>query len=304
MTADFSGLWIPLITPFKNDGALDLPALKNLVKHYAACGVSGFVVCGSTGEAAALDDDEQLEVLRAVLGAGTDLPVVMGVSSYHLGQTLGWVKTLVEFPLAGILLPAPHYIRPSQAGLLTWFRAIADAAPAPVIVYDIPYRTGVNIDTETLLALAAHSNIRAIKDCGGDLGKTQSLIADGRLQVLAGDDANIFATLAQGGVGAIAASAHVWTSEFVAVIRALRAGDLALARTTWAPLPQLIAALFAEPNPASIKAALAHQGWTNNELRAPMMRASLPLHPLLSRPPRISQDAKRIAKKSPETSRL
>ncbi len=284
MPIDFSGLWIPLITPFKSNGALDRHALKKLVAHYAACGVSGFVVCGSTGEAAALDDAEQLAVLEAVLGACGDLPVVMGMSGYHLGQTVAWVKTLAQYPLAGLLLPAPHYIRPSQAGVLAWFRAIADAATAPLMVYDIPYRTGVNIDTETLLTLASHPNIHAIKDCGGDLAKTQALIADGRLQVLAGDDAHIFTTLVQGGVGAIAASAHVRTSEFAVVIKALDVGDLKLARTAWAPLPPLIAALFAQPNPAGIKAALAQQGWIDNILRAPMMPAARQLDPALMTP--------------------
>lgn len=271
---DLCGLWIPLITPFKN-GTVDHLALTRLVKHYTQCGIAGFVVCGSTGEAAALDDDEQLAVLKTILAAKGDLPVIMGLSGYHLPHTLDWVHTLGQFPLAGLLVPAPHYIRPPQAGLVHWFTALANASTAPLVIYDIPYRTGVQLQLETLLTLASHPNIAGIKDCGGDAAKTHALIADGRLQILAGEDAQIFTTVAQGGVGAIAASAHLHTQAFVQVIAHLRGGNLALARECWKPLPKHIAAMYVQPNPACIKAALAQEGLICNELRAPMMAVGL-----------------------------
>jgi 4-hydroxy-tetrahydrodipicolinate synthase len=271
---DFSGLWIPLITPFRA-GQVDHPALARLVRHYAGCGIAGFVPCGSTGEAAALEDAEQVALLETVLAACNGLPVMMGLSGYNLNHCLSWVKTLSAYPIAGLLVPAPHYIRPSQAGLLHWFRALADAAHVPLVVYDIPARTGATMALETMLALAEHPNIGAVKDCGGDAAKTRALIADGRLQILAGDDVNIFSTLAQGGVGAIAACAHLRTTEFAEVIALLREGQLAQAQQKWAPLPQHISTMFAEPNPTSIKAALAAQGWIHNELRAPMMPTSI-----------------------------
>ena len=270
---DFSGLWIPLITPFAGD-AVDHPALTRLVQHYAAAGVNGFVVCGSTGEAAALDKHEQLAVLDTVLAAAGALPVVMGLSGYHLGQTIAWVKELAQRPIAGLLVPPPHYIRPAQAGLVQWFTALADASGTPLIVYDIPYRTGCHITLETLLALAAHPNILAIKDCGGDAGKTQALITDGRLQVLAGEDAQIFTTLALGGAGAISASAHVCTAQFVEVMQFLNDGKLQQARALWQPLLPVVHAAFGEPNPAVIKAALAQQGLIQDGLRLPMVAAS------------------------------
>ena len=270
---DFSGLWIPLITPFAGD-AVDHPALTRLVQHYAAAGVNGFVVCGSTGEAAALDKHEQLAVLDTVLAAAGALPVVMGLSGYHLGQTIAWVKELAQRPIAGLLVPPPHYIRPAQAGLVQWFTALADASGTPLIVYDIPYRTGCHITLETLLALAAHPNIQAIKDCGGDAGKTQALITDGRLQVLAGEDAHIFTTLALGGAGAISASAHVCTAQFVEVMQFLNDGKLQQARALWQPLLPVVHAAFGEPNPAVIKAALAQQGLIQDGLRLPMVAAS------------------------------
>ncbi|HPH14197.1 MAG TPA: 4-hydroxy-tetrahydrodipicolinate synthase [Burkholderiaceae bacterium] len=272
-TPVFSGLWIALVTPFK-DGQVDHLALRCLVKKMGADGATGFVACGSTGEAAALDEAEQLAVLETVLAASGGLPVVMGVSGYHLPQMLEWVRLLSQKPLAGLLVPAPIYIRPSQAGLLHWFEAIANASTLPVLIYDIPYRTGARIDCETLQKLAHHPNIQAIKDCGGDAHKTLTLIADNQLQVLAGDDPQIFSTVALGGAGAISAAAHVHTARFARVLQLLKAGELRAAQQLWLPLVPLIEGLFAEPNPALIKAVLTRQGLMSGEVRAPMMAAT------------------------------
>ncbi len=270
---DFSGLWIPLVTPFYQD-KVDYAALKRLVAHYRASGIAGLVVCGSTGEAAALSDPEQLEVLQTVMAEAPGLPVIMGLSGYHLGKTVARVQALSKLDIVGLLLPAPSYIRPSQAGLIEWFIALADASAVPLVLYDIPYRTGSQMALETIRTLATHPRIQALKDCGGDPAKTRALIADGQLQVLAGEDANIFTTVAAGGQGAIAAAAHLHTARFAQVIRRIQAGDLAGAGALWAPLPLLIEALFAEPNPGPLKALLARQGLLRDELRSPMTRAS------------------------------
>jgi 4-hydroxy-tetrahydrodipicolinate synthase len=270
---DFSGLWIPLITPFHH-GDIDKPALKKLVSLYRNTGIAGLVVCGSTGEAAALSDDEQLDVLETVTHEAAGLPVVFGVSGCHLGKTAARIKTLGALGIHGILLSAPHYIRPAQTGIVDWFTTLADVSTVPLIVYDIPYRTGVEITLETLLVLANHPNMCAVKDCGGDAAKTAALIADGRLQVLCGEDANIFSTLAQGGDGAIAAAAHVHTARFVKIIELLKAGRTAEAGALWEPLLPLIEGMFSEPNPGPLKALLASRGLINNELRSPMTRAS------------------------------
>jgi 4-hydroxy-tetrahydrodipicolinate synthase len=198
----------------------------------------------------------------------------MGISGYHLGKATAWARKLSERPLAGLLVAAPHYVRPSQAGLLEWFHAIADASAVPVLVYDIPYRTGVTIARDTLLALAAHPRIVGIKDCGGDMAKTRAVIADGRLQVLTGEDHQIFGTLAEGGVGAIAASGNVQAQRFVRLVRLLADQRLAEARAEWQALQPLVELLFAEPNPGPLKALLAHGGQMQDELRSPMTRAS------------------------------
>ena len=162
----FQGGWIPLVTPF-SDGAVDGAALRRLVRHVRAAGVDGLVVCGSTGEAASLDDAEQLAVVDAVLGEAGGLPVAMGLAGNHQGHALRRLAAFGTRPLAGILAPAPYYVRPGQQGASAYFRTLADASPFPLILYDIPYRTGAELETGTLLALAEHPNIAAIKDCGG-----------------------------------------------------------------------------------------------------------------------------------------
>lgn len=273
----FAGLWIPLVTPFRA-GAVDHDALAALVRALRPKGIAGFVACGSTGEAAALDDAEQLAVLDTVLAAAGELPVVMGLSGYHLPHLLERLRAVTQRPLAGVLVAAPPYVRPAQAGLLHWFNAIADASPVPLMLYDIPYRTGVKLELATLLALAEHPRILAIKDCGGDASKTQALIADGRLQVLAGEDAQVFTTVALGGAGAIPASAHLHTEKFVAVMRLLSIGKIAEARAAWLPLQPWIQAVFTEPNPTPLKAVLAQHGAMAHEFRPPMTPVSEALH--------------------------
>ncbi len=270
---DLSGLWIPLVTPFDN-GAVDHAALAALTERMCNAGVAGFAACGSTGEAAALSHEEEDAVLATILRSARGKPVMMGASDFHMGRMLERVRQLNQAPINALLVAPPPYIRPSQAGLLQWFTAIADASVHPVVIYDIPYRTGATLETGTLLALAAHPRIVGIKDCGGDAAKTLALIQDGRLQVLAGEDAQIFSSMALGGAGAIAASAHGHTDRFVELVRLLAAGELTAARTLWNTLQAHIALSFEEPNPAPIKGWMAQQGWMRAELRAPMVEAS------------------------------
>lgn len=270
---DFAGVWVPLVTPF-NCGAVDHDDLRRLVRSLSITGIAGVVVCGSTGEAAALDDAEQTDVLRTVRGAAPALRVVMGVSDVTPGAVAARLTRLGEFELAGVLVPPPSYVRPSQQGIADFFATVADAAPCPLMLYDIPARTGVRIETATMLALAAHPNIRAVKDCSADADHAQAVINDGRLQLVGGDDHRMFTTLCQGGVGVIAASAHLRPELFVALHRALQHSDLHTARHLWRGLWPLTQALFVEPNPGPIKAALAGRHGLRDELRAPMTRAT------------------------------
>lgn len=271
---DFSGIWVPLVTPYV-DGAVDHDGLRRLVQGLGSTGIAGLVVCGSTGEAAALDEAEQAAVLRTVQESCADLPVILGVSGVTPTSV---VARLTRFAgghsLVGALVPPPYYVRPSQAGIEDFYTAVADASPVPLVLYDIPARTGVRIETATMLSLAAHPRIRAVKDCSGDLDHAQAIIHDGRLQLLAGDDHRMFAAMCQGGVGAIAASAHVRPELFVALHQHIRANDLHAAATLWRSLWPLTKVLFDEPSPGPVKAALAHQLGLRDELRAPMSRAS------------------------------
>ncbi|SSW62123.1 4-hydroxy-tetrahydrodipicolinate synthase [Achromobacter agilis] len=267
------GVWVPLVTPFSG-GAVDGGALRRLVRHYATAGVDGLVVCGSTGEAASLDDAEQLAVLDAVLTEAGSLPVIMGLAGNHQGHVLQRLAAFGTRPLAGILAPAPYYVRPGQEGAAAYFRCLADASRSPLVLYDIPYRTGATLDTATLLVLAAHPNIAAIKDCGGALEKTIALIADGNMNVLAGEDLQSLSVICMGGAGMIAAAAHIRPDLFVAMYRALRAQQLDRARQLFHALVPVIQLTFAEPNPGPVKAQLGRQGLLSAELRQPMPRAS------------------------------
>jgi 4-hydroxy-tetrahydrodipicolinate synthase len=271
-TIDFSGVWIPIVTPFR-EGRVDHAALAALVKRLAADGVAGFVVCATTGEAPLLCDEERVAVLGTIKAA-TARPLVMGASATTADEVLRRIDAATRHAPTAFMVTPPPYIRPSQAALRTFFTTVADASPAPLVVYDIPARTGVRLELDTLLALAAHPNIVALKDCGGRVDQTEALIADGRLQVLCGNDNEWFSTRCLGGAGAIAATAHVRTDLFVAFDQALARGDLAAGRALWRQLKPLAAGVFDEPSPGPVKALLAAQGECVNELRAPMTTAS------------------------------
>lgn len=267
----FSGIWVPIVTPFAADGSIDLGGLAALVRHLVDAGIHGLVACGTTGEAAMLSDEEQALVLRTVCSAARDAPVLMGVSGVSPNEVAAQCARWRAERIAGFLVPPPSYVRPTQRGIVDFYRRVAAAAaPHALLVYDIPYRTGVAIELATLRDLADIPGIAGVKDCGGDPRKTQALIADGRLAVLAGEDHQIFTTLCQGGAGAIAASAHLHPAQFVALYDAVLANRLQDARRLHHGLAPLVQALFAEPNPGPVKAVLAGMGIIGAGLRAPM----------------------------------
>jgi 4-hydroxy-tetrahydrodipicolinate synthase len=272
----FHGIWVPIVTPFHNR-QIDFPALQALAQRVAAGGVAGLVVCGSTGEAHLLTCAEQLEVLDAIIAAVPGCPVIMGLAGSNFETILPHLSAIQARPIVGILAPPPCYIRPSQAGIVSYFDTLANTARAPIILYNIPYRTGVEMTAATLQTLADHPNIAAIKDCGGDPWLTMQLISDGKLQVLAGEDHQMFSTLCMGGAGAIAASAHIRPDLYVQLYTLIAAEELLAARKLFHHLLPLIRLLFAEPNPAPLKALLAHQKLICPELRPPMQGPSAAL---------------------------
>jgi 4-hydroxy-tetrahydrodipicolinate synthase len=271
--SSFQGIWVPVVTPF-HDGAIDFNGLRRLVSHLLDQAVAGIMVCTTTGEGASLNRQEQLAVLDAVLQHVPAHRVVMGLAGNNQIELLQFQREVLQRPVAGLLVPAPSYIRPSQAGLIAFFRAVADASSVPIILYDIPYRTGATFEQATLLNIVAHERIVAIKDCGGNLSNTLALLASGQVDVLCGEDLQLFNALCLGASGAIAASAHLRTEQFVTLWQQVREGRLAAARATFLGLVPLIETLFMEPNPAPVKAALALEGLIRSELRAPMQQAS------------------------------
>lgn len=276
MAFDFSGIWIPLITPLQH-GAVDTIALQQLVDGYRTSGIRGFASLSTTGEASLLSVQAQDAVLQATIEAARGLPVIAGLVAGTFAEAQQRVQQLNCFDIQAIMLSSPAYIRPSQQGLIQYFTRLADISAVPLVIYEIPYRTGVALELDSLLQLARHPNIQAIKDCAGSVAITRQLIADGNLQVLAGEDFNIFNALCMGGSGAIAAATHIRPELYVQMMQHIQRGQLTLARQIFHALAPIIEHLFAEPNPAPLKALLAEQGDIHNELLFPLIPASTSL---------------------------
>lgn len=271
----FEGLWVPMVTPFRG-GALDLPAAQALAHRLVMQGVDGLVVCGTTGEPATMDEAEQARLLAAVLEAVDGAcPVVFGLAGYDTATVAARAAALDASGAAGLLISAPYYVRPSQEGLRLHFEAIARATALPIVLYNIPYRTGVNIALDTARTLAENPRFVGVKESGaGNLAQLQGLIDTTPLKVMSGEDELIFITCCLGGHGAISAAAHLRPDLYRRMIEHIRAGRLPQARAITRVLQPMIRLLFSEPNPGPIKAALALQGEIAEELRLPMTPVS------------------------------
>lgn len=270
---DFEGIWVPLVTPFR-DGRVDAGAAQALAEKLIAGGVHGLVVCGTTGEAATLDDDEQAMLLAAILeAADSRCPVMMGIAGSDTRAVAHKVASFDRHPLAGFLVSAPSYVRPSQQGIRLHFETVAAATDRPIVIYNIPSRTAVDIELATAAALARNPRFAAIKECSG-IARLTDLVNTTPLKVLCGEDTLLLATLCLGGHGAISAAAHICPELYVRLLQLVRAGRIEQARLLFNALLPLIRMLFSEPNPAPVKAALALQGSLREELRLPMMPMS------------------------------
>lgn len=266
----FEGIWVPIVTPFRN-GSIDFDAAQRLAVDLANDGVHGIVVCGTTGEAAALDEPEQAALLQSIIEAvGSRCPVVMGISGSNTRIVAEKVARYNQYEPAGFLISPPSYVRPSQQGILLHFQAIAAQTDRPIIIYNIPARTGVNMEAETVIALASDPHFVAIKESSGNVAQLAEIINSQSLKVLSGDDALFLTTLDLGGHGAISAGAHIRPDLFVRIYELMQAGQVAQASTLFNALLPLIKLLFSEPNPGPIKAALAAQGRIREELCLPM----------------------------------
>ncbi|CAN5257447.1 4-hydroxy-tetrahydrodipicolinate synthase [soil metagenome] len=271
-----SGLWLPLVTPFR-DGAIDAASLCRLIRHYADQPVDGLILGATTGEGMTLDDDEveQLVMIaaQALRDCGVARPLYLGMTGSHTRRLCAALARTANWPIDGYLIASPYYSRPSQRGLLQHFGALADTTARSIMLYNIPYRTGVNLDNATILRLCERPNVVGIKDCSADTLQSVDLLRQRPrgFAVLTGEDALFYGALIRGSDGGILASAHIRTRQFAAVRAAILSGDTLRANMQWRALSEIVRLLFAEPSPAPLKHWLWRCGLiASPEVRLPM----------------------------------
>ncbi|MCK4267634.1 MAG: 4-hydroxy-tetrahydrodipicolinate synthase [Actinomycetia bacterium] len=282
MTEDFSGCHVPLITPFKDDLALDEPGLRQLVNHFIEVEkVDGLVPCGTTGESPTLTNEEHDRVIEIVVDeTAKRVPVIAGTGSNSTQEAIVRTKHAESVGADASLQVAPYYNKPMQAGIMAHYEAIAKATNLPIIIYNIPSRTGRNIEPKTIIELAKIDNIVGLKDAAGDLNQTMAIIraltANGKpFYVLSGEDPMTFAMMCLGGHGTISAVANVVGREFTEMCHLARAREVEKARRIHYRLLPLINALFIETNPVPVKEAIGMMGLPAGPPRLPLV----PLRP-------------------------
>ena len=268
----FKGTATALVTPM-NESGVDYEALGKLIDWQIAAGVNALVVCATTGEAPTLTDNEHCKVLEfAIQRSGHRIPIIAGTGSNDTSHAIMMSQFACAIGADAVLCVTPYYNRPTQSGLIASYTAIADASTAPVILYNVPSRTGTNIEPETYNVLADHPNIAAIKEANGRISKiaeTFRIVGD-RLDIYSGNDDQILPILAYGGKGVISVLANVMPARVVQLCDRFFDGDLAGAVKDQLELLPLIQALFLQTNPIPAKAALARMGKIEDRLRLPL----------------------------------
>ena len=268
----FKGVGTALVTPMKEDG-VDYEALGKLIDWQIASGVNALVVCATTGEAPTLTDNEHCKVLEfAIQRSGHRIPIIAGTGSNDTTHAIMMSQFACAIGADAVLCVTPYYNKPTQSGLIASYTAIADASTAPVILYNVPSRTGVNIEPETYGVLAEHPNICAIKEANGRISKIAEAfrVVGDRLDIYSGNDDQTLPILAYGGKGVISVAANVVPDRMVGLCRKFFAGDLAGAVKDQLALLPLMQALFSQTNPIPAKAALARMGMIEDRLRLPL----------------------------------
>jgi len=271
---DLRGTIVALVTPFAADGSLDEPALERLIEFVLDGGVEGVLACGSTGEKSTLTVDEHKHVIERTVEIVGGRAVVLGeTGSNDTHHAVEMAKFAQRAGVDAALSVVPYYNRPTQEGLRRHYLAIAEAIDIPIVVYNIPSRTGVKMTAETLLRLAAESDrIRAVKDATQDLGFTAELLRHRPewFRVLSGDDGMTLATIAMGGDGIISVIGNETPRQFSDMTRLAMAGDFERARAIYYRLHALMTANFIETNPVPVKAVLAMMGLIEEQYRLPL----------------------------------
>jgi len=274
---DFEGVYPAMCTPFHEDGSIDFETLREDARRLEAAGVDGLVPCGSTGESATLSHDEHIEVVDAVIDAVEDVPVIAGTGSNNTREALSLSQRAADAGADALLLISPYYNRPEQRGLVDHFEQVADAVALPQIVYNVPSRTGRNIEPDTVVELADHPNVQGYKAASGDMGQISEVIERTRetdFDVLSGDDGMTLPMLSVGGTGVISVAANVEPERTCAMVGAALAGDFERAREIHHRLGPLFRALFVESNPIPVKEAMGIRGYSPAHVRSPLSRLS------------------------------
>jgi 4-hydroxy-tetrahydrodipicolinate synthase len=264
-----------MVTPFGPDGSLDLRAAARLANHLVDAGCDGLVISGTTGESPTTTDAEKLDLLRAVLEAvGDRARVIAGAGTYDTAHSVQLAKACAAEGAHGLLVVTPYYSRPPQAGLIAHFTAVADATPLPVVLYDIPPRSVVPIETETLHTLAAHPNIVGVKDAKGDLHAGTQLMAETGLVYYSGEDALNLPWLAMGATGFISVISHLAASQLRDLLSAFASGDVSTARKINVAISPLCNAMSRLGGVTMSKAGLRLQGIEVGDPRLPQVHAT------------------------------
>lgn len=270
----FTGSLVAIVTPFK-DNKVDWKAFEKIIEFHVENGTDGIVPCGTTGESATLSPEEHKKVIEFVVEktAGR-IPVIAGTGSNSTKEAINLTREAEEYGASGSLLIAPYYNKPNQEGLYRHFSAVAEEVSIPIILYNIPSRTGINMLPSTVERLASeHKNIVGIKEASGSLAQMQEVIAlcPSDFILLSGDDALLLPVLAIGGKGVISVVANIAPARVVEIIKLFAAGDIESARKLYYRILPLVDAMFYETNPVPVKKALALMGMAEEELRLPLV---------------------------------
>jgi len=270
----FRGAMVAIVTPFKND-QVDERALRELIEFQIANGTDAIVPCGTTGESATLSHEEHDRVIEITIDAVKKrVPVIAGTGSNNTAEALRLTKHAYEAGADGALIVCPYYNRPTQEGLYQHFKTIAESVPVPIMPYNIPSRTGVNLMPEMVAKLAKIKNIVGIKEASGSIKQMSDIInlCDKDFAVLSGDDIFTLPLMAIGGAGVISVISNVAPSDMAGLVDAFAEGDIAKAKALHHKMSALIDALFIEVNPIPVKAALALMGKIEYEYRLPLCK--------------------------------
>lgn len=265
-----------MVTPFAGDGSLDLDAAAGLASYLIdELGNDGLVISGTTGESPTTSDAEKADLLSVVLDAvGDRAKILAGVGTFDTEHTVELAATAAKLGASGLLVVTPYYSKPPQAGILEHFRRVADATDVPVMLYDIPGRAGVAVATDTMLRLAEHPRIVAVKDAKGDLAASSRVIAESELAYYSGDDAMTLPLLSIGAVGVVGTSTHFSAPGTKQLIEAYLAGDIATALRLHQQLLPIYTGIFATQGCILVKAGLELQGRGVGGLRSPLIEAT------------------------------